>query len=494
MLREIVSCPYCNSSVTLSAPGQIGDRVHCPRCEESFPYRPGERVEDAAGEPATAGIASQAHSSQRWSNSALALAMVAGMAALAIISLTFAELTTPIRRGHDTTLPGRRSFTIPVVVFSGMFVYVTVLGLYVIRLLRRRDRPLSRPGRIAATAFLAVLIVIGLADVYGMVRRWSGPSGESAPTSPTSASESAPVAAVAPAQLAGLAYLPSDTNVLLGLHVAEALEHPLGQEILKRWAAGPGDATLPAMVRWTGLELADVDHAIVSLKVDDRLLPRFRVVVRTRQAYDGDKLRAALKTGRPALRLEKTVCRFVVPQTPLEAVLWCADERTLVFALSPEDLDDVPPQPGEGVERLAAPLQQALARIALGSPFWFAGHSRDWTNSLLGTSILYLPKEDRPLLKEIRTVAASLHLANDASFRLAIECADLAAAKSVSKSLQAHGVEGGKPLPFLAARPEMKSIAAELSRSLRRSQDKEWILIEATATADSVRQALGAVP
>jgi uncharacterized membrane protein YhaH (DUF805 family) len=488
MPREILSCPYCNSSVSLSAPGQMGQRIRCPRCEEMFPYRPGAQVEEDA-EPVSQKLTEPPQAMQRWSNGALALAILAGMATIAVLTLTFAELTVQLRRSHDLALPGRRSFTLPVTALAAMLVYVIVFATYIGRLLVRRERPLTGPARIGSTALLILLSLIGVGDIYGIARRFA--TGQSsAATGPATASDSIPAAAVTPAELAALAYLPSDTNVLLGLQVKGALEQPLGQEIMERWQAGPGEATLAGMAQWTGIELGDLDHIVVSLKVDGSLLPRLRAVVRTRKPYDSDQLRASLKAGRPVTRLEKTVYRFAVPQTALEAVVWFADDRTLVFALTPEDLDDVPLKPVEGLARLAAPLQQAVAEMKSGTLLWLAGHSSDWQKNLQGMPFLQVPKEMQALLKEVKTFAAWLELTEKANLQLALGCADTEAAGKVAYYLTRQGFEPGKPLPFLGQRPETRSLGRELSRSLQRSQEADWIHMTASATPDSIRRAL----
>jgi hypothetical protein len=488
MPREILTCPYCNSSVALTAPGQPGERIQCPRCEETFPYRPGIRIEQ---EPAPEGRQpDRPEGGQGWSNGAVALAILAGMATMAVLSLTFAELTTPLRRSHDVAIPGRRLFELPTIALGAMLIYVVVLGSYIGRLLGRRERPLSRPAGVGAVAVLALLAAIGLADIYGMARRLIGVSAGPAVAGPATGGNDTSPAAVEPAQLAALAYLPSDTNVLLGVQVREALEQPLGKEILERWQAGPGEATLAAMAQWTGLELADLDHLIIGLKVDGSLLPRFRVIVRTNRDHDRGQLRAALKAGRPATRLEKTIYRFTIPQTLLEAVVWFADDRTLVFALAAEDLDDMPLQPGEGLARFPAPLQQAVAEMNGGTFLWLAGHSSDWQKSLQGIPFLQVPKEAETLLREVRTFAGWMQLSADVSFHLALGCADAESAGKVSDYLMRQGFEPGKPLPFLGHRPETRALAQELAHSLQRSREGEWIFMKTNVTTASISQAL----
>ena len=42
MAAETLSCPYCNSSLTVLLPIAAGQRLRCPRCHELFPLRAGE--------------------------------------------------------------------------------------------------------------------------------------------------------------------------------------------------------------------------------------------------------------------------------------------------------------------------------------------------------------------------------------------------------------------------------------------------------------------
>jgi hypothetical protein len=412
------------------------------------------------------------------------------MATMAVLSLTFAEVTTPLRRSHDVAIPGRRLFELPAIALGAMLVYIVVLGGYIGRLLGRRDRPLSRRARAGSAAFLILLAAIGLADVYGIARRLLVAAGPRLADSSAKEEIGSSPAAVPPAQLAAFAYLPSDTNLVLGLQIREAVEQPIGKELLEGWQIGPGETAPAAMAQWTGLALADLDHVVAGFRADGSLLPRFRVIVRTRRSYDRDQLRAALKAGRPTNRLEKTVYRFTLPQTPLAAVVWFADDRTLVFALTAEDLDDVPLQPGEGLARLAAPLQQAIRAMKSGTVVWLAGHSTDWQKSLQGIPFLQVPKEAETLLKAVRTFAAWLQVSGDVNFDLALGCADTESAAKVSDYLAQPGFEPGKPLFFLGQRPETGPLAQELAQSLQRTHKGEWIFERASATPASLRQAL----
>ena len=57
MILEPLFCPYCNARVGRTEPLSTGDRLSCPRCGESFAYRPPEEGVNGRGE-STAGVPS----------------------------------------------------------------------------------------------------------------------------------------------------------------------------------------------------------------------------------------------------------------------------------------------------------------------------------------------------------------------------------------------------------------------------------------------------
>src|SRR5262245_29225800 len=102
MTQKSLSCPYCNSYVAAPPGVRSGQRVYCPRCGESFSYRPLD-VDDADTEPAFRPPAAlpQGAAPARWSNRRLATVVLGGMATMAALGLAFALATTQIRRSHD---------------------------------------------------------------------------------------------------------------------------------------------------------------------------------------------------------------------------------------------------------------------------------------------------------------------------------------------------------------------------------------------------------
>src|SRR5216684_6778332 len=200
MTPETLSCPYCNSSVSLSPTVEPGQRVRCPRCQESFPYHAGERGHEIGDDfepgPLLAfqqplpGIEEPSLLRLRWTNRSLATTILAVMATMAVVGLIFAWVTIQDRRKRDHA-------------------------------------------------------------------------------EQTVAQDLARVISIAPAKLAALDYLPSDTNVMVGLHLAELMGNSAARDLLVS-AHGTG-WNLNTLEQWTGLKLSEVDHAVLGLSVEDRL-------------------------------------------------------------------------------------------------------------------------------------------------------------------------------------------------------------------------------
>jgi hypothetical protein len=111
-----LACPYCNSFVAV--PEQVGtdQRVPCPRCGASFPYR----VQKANGITPSSPSDDQpqpfaANSSgldtpyaappRRWSNRTIGAIVLGGMAVMAVLGLVFALNTQSERRSRDPVNP-----------------------------------------------------------------------------------------------------------------------------------------------------------------------------------------------------------------------------------------------------------------------------------------------------------------------------------------------------------------------------------------------------
>jgi hypothetical protein len=104
MTAEVLSCPYCNARVALSAEDAGRPRVRCPRCGDTFPHRAvpaAERNGSPAAHPDSLGEGSLPARAPAWSNAAVARLILGVMGTMAVIGLAFALWTQPFRRAND---------------------------------------------------------------------------------------------------------------------------------------------------------------------------------------------------------------------------------------------------------------------------------------------------------------------------------------------------------------------------------------------------------
>ena len=106
-----------------------------------------------------------------------------------------------------------------------------------------------------------------------------------------------------PSQLSSLGYLPDDVQLIVGIHVAEAWRTPMGRPFLDGSLPGGGGVGLEQIESVTGLKFAEIDHAVLAVKLDkEKVLPRVFLIVKTIQPYDRAKIREASQVGRARQR------------------------------------------------------------------------------------------------------------------------------------------------------------------------------------------------
>jgi hypothetical protein len=203
------------------------------------------------------------------------------------------------------------------------------------------------------------------------------------------------------------------------------------------------------------------------------------LVAQTRRHYDGGKIVTALKAT-PVQEAGKRLYRFKVERTPFQAVLWFAAERTLVVALTPEHLAEVPDKPQPGATQLAAPLQEMLrTRVGPGAQAWAVGHADDWDRTTVTLLLATLTKDDRQLLEKVRTFGVALQFREGWSLNGAFHCADAAAAQALADRLAPPDGSERKPLPWLGARADAGPFARELLRTLEMKREDAWLMLHA---------------
>jgi hypothetical protein len=104
MISQPLFCPYCNARVGRTEPLHAGERLNCPRCGESFAYRPPEEGVNGQGESHAAGIPQppeESLSPPRPPNRKTALRILFVMGVMAALALTWALATVDFRRDND---------------------------------------------------------------------------------------------------------------------------------------------------------------------------------------------------------------------------------------------------------------------------------------------------------------------------------------------------------------------------------------------------------
>ena len=220
MPSDVLSCPYCNSAAPVPPGARPGQRIPCPRCGEFFPYRAPDDAVTAAPPPAPPPLEAPASpGARRLSNGQIALIILGGMAAMALLSLAFALHTQELRRSYDVHLPKSKSIDVPLIARVALGLYVAgLVGAIVWGWNRReraagRDEPRSWASRVGVPG-LAVLALVGIGLALLAI--------PARPVRPPLDLDHQKVTPVAPAELAALGYLPDDADMIVAAHVAEA--------------------------------------------------------------------------------------------------------------------------------------------------------------------------------------------------------------------------------------------------------------------------------
>jgi hypothetical protein len=487
MSTAAVSCPYCNSPAVVPAGTSDGQRVPCPRCGESFPYRGPTVIDHEAPTDVSPRAPAPAPAIQlRPANWVVGVIVLGMMVSMALVGLAFALQTEGVRRAHDLRLPKSRAIDIPFYALLALGIYIAGLVTAFLWGWNRRDRApelVARPWtrRLSAPALvaLAVIPVVVLAALAIRGRSGRQPLGDDLPPA---------VVRVPPAELPALGYVPSDVNVVVGLHVAEALDDPSGKELLKGLSVG--DLGTDLVQQWTGLPLAELDHAALGLRLEGELIPRLTLVARTRQPYKPEKVRESLKAQRtPEPGHKRPVYRFKTETgsvlDALPAYVWFADDRTLVVHLS-RRWEVVPEEPKDGLDHLPAPLAQYLRqRAGRDAQVWAVGHLDDWEKAgglaLLRAGPL---KEAWDTLSAVRTAGVSVRCGDGLTLTAAFDCADEAAAKALARSLEPGE---GKALNALGLDADAGPIGRDFLKTLKVAREGTWVDLQAKASAEAVQ-------
>jgi hypothetical protein len=396
-----ISCPYCNSIVPAPAAASPGRRLDCPRCGESFPYRPPEATESASGvtNAVVAGPlppAAEPEPGQYRANRRLALGVLAGMGGMALLGLIFALATVKSRRSRD-------------------------------------PQPLPPPEPPA------------------------------------------------------LAYLAPGTDLVLMIHVASAQQTPAGQAFLQRADLAGLGFGMADVENALGLKREQLTDVVLGIRLEEM---RIVLIAQTRQPYDPEKVRAAIKASRRTDLGKKEVHYFNLDRPRTPAALWLAGKRTLVIGQSSKDLEALPDEPAPGRERLPTALQALIQeRINPNSQAWLAGQV-DKADALRALLALGLPEEDRQALGKVSAFGFGIQLTEGVKLEGAIHCKDESGAGAVAKRVAKAKEKGTGYLRVLGSGSGGEAVARELGQTFKVEQKGTWITVGASARAETVRKAL----
>jgi hypothetical protein len=254
---------------------------------------------------------------------------------------------------------------------------------------------------------------------------------------------------VAPAALRALGYLPTDSNVVGAIHVAEILQDPVGRKFLEPPRPALLQTALARVEEWTGLKPEALDHLVFGTKIGTNL-PQVCLVVQTRQPYRlADLARAQVVHGAsPGTYRNKPLYHLRIHPVG-DLLLWCVDERTLVVlyrfeSTRAEDLNAIPDTPRRGADGLPAPLRTYLEkRLARGTLLWVAGHLDQ--PDVLGPALTLgqVPPEVQQLVMTIQTFGIGLRFQQGVTLLADCHCTDGAAAEHLSNYLKRQTAQLG---------------------------------------------------
>ncbi len=486
MPSDVLSCPYCNTPAKPPAGARPGQRIPCPRCGESFPYRGSDDTGAVTASSPPPAPPPPPVPARRFSNAAVGRFVLGGMAVMALLGLAYALSTQGLRREYDVHLPKSKAITIPVLVVIPLMLYVAGLIAAWFWGWDRRDRGATtppRPRRIAGLIGLSalVLVVVELALVV-MHARTPRPAELEGPP---------PVHAVPPAELAALGYLPQDTDLILAVHVAELLDDPVGHDLMVH--LGNESINLQSVENWSGLKVADIDHAVLGLSLTNDLPVHFTLVVRARRAIDRQKVREKLKA-KPQRELDgRTVYPFVMQTdlpvfSKLDANLWFADEHTLVVAKRFADGAEhvIPVTPRTGLDHLRPALRHIIAeRMGPSTRAWAAARLPDETDLFPPLRIVLLNRDNEPL-KKLKTFGIWVTTGGEgATMRGAFDCIDEDGAKALMAYLAPTNRKGIKEWLMT---PDAGPMERAFAGSMTIAQDGTWVNLTAKADAAAIRR------
>lgn len=291
-----------------------------------------------------------------------------------------------------------------------------------------------RANRRVALAVVGVMAVMALGALIFALRTQSFRRANDYRRGPTST-----VVLQAPAEWAAVGYLPAQTNVLAGVHVAKLLNDPLGKRLFDLPRPELLDLVLETVERWTRIKPAQIDHVIFGAEITNKL-PQLVIVVRTVGSYSEGEMVRAMQPTKPFQLGARTV--FRLPGKAGNGLLYCADDRTLVALVrldvpSLDDLNAIPVPPRKGADGLSALLQKIFAeRIEKEGLAWCAGDLEPAAALKDVLAFAGLPMANFKLLSDVKQFALSLYPQDGWTISGSFRASDEAAAEDLEHALK----------------------------------------------------------
>jgi hypothetical protein len=190
--------------------------------------------------------------------------------------------------------------------------------------------------------------------------------------------------AVPPAEMPGLGYLPAGTDSAVGIELRpllDALPTTEGKDAHSALLGlGLPQEFVAGLDRASGVGVENVDQAVLGLKLKDgALLDQVILVVHARQSFSIEDI-ANRHNVMSLKRAGRTVYKLPGNQRlPTDLYWYAPNDRVLVAALLPEQLDAVPAEPHAGTAHLTPRLTEALSKqLTPDSYFWAVLDSERW--------------------------------------------------------------------------------------------------------------------
>ena len=256
-----------------------------------------------------------------------------------------------------------------------------------------------------------------------------------------------PIAFTRPLELKGLGYLPKDSHVIVGLHIAEWLDDKkVGKPLLDEPRPALLDWVVKTLPRVTGMQLEEIDHVLLAASFD---IPQVAMVVKTRRAYSVEKIVESIHPANSRLHQQQPLYEFSLHPWG-EAMLWCVEEKTLLYVIrldAPklEHLGGLSATPRKVEEVLSLPLHEAMKERLPKRTFLWAVGRLDRLGLLKDMlPLLTAGKANLDAIKDVKTFALSLEPVEGLTLAGHFQTTDAKAAAKFKTFLDGVKIEGAK--------------------------------------------------